>query len=1211
MSGKRVSDHADDHADAVAADAAAALSAVAMTSSSDPDTVARPHPLLGKVEAAECRRLKRCLALTLGVLGEQRGAESHAALSRARGALGEGGAGASAVAEVKNYIDMSAMQGSDSEAILEQEHAQREQENRLRLGATLSRMSAASGHYYNLLFGIIEAPSTSAELRELVWNVLMHLPTLRAKYDSIEDQQFTRWSGVLGPETGPWRSLYALQIVDAMLLPGDDALRDASKLRRAVEWRRRFLMTGGLEQLIAFALTVDKHPCWHHRHGLERSVCLPLLARILKSCVAGALSDLKVMHASSGAGGASGGRSFAIPASPGSKPLSSPALSQGETMSMSLGESGAGNAGALVQGKDDSRRGGGSDSQDGEEVLIDMGLMTRQLLSFLLQATDDVDVSEEHRAALTQALSDGLSVIRQLLCAGGAGTQELLHASATSGASITIGHGIIDTFFNEGCADDVIDGILLRHPQQVVRNSAKQLLHDMAMTAAHVPLQASESTRSREPVFLRIMAHLLRRLPGLDQSSLVAAQFFQLLGDFALEIIETQEIIEAQTRREASAGVAMQVGWVGGGGGEGMAVKGVLGTAMRQLAQVQDAILAMLNALDDSCEDAFVCEVLLCVERIATASVAWREMLVDKGLVTRILREFLMKVPDAMDFGQKPFCQDAASREAAWRIVRMLVSLNPGPLANEVVSTINAFLRNVRLPSKVDGTEDWQYKHKEAAQQKRKGMPYIGLRNPGARCYMNSMLQFFHEIEEFRDCICNASEGAPPADEQEDTATWGCPVCTMRNGWDADTCNVCGTGKRPDKPAARVPRGEVLRQLRRTMHFMLHSELSSFDSVDMMTSCKDIGMHKAIELQNDTTEFFQRLLERLETELSPASLKSMKRCFRARMLTQRVSAECAHSKPPSSGPFEKALNVSVAGMGSLEKALVALVKPSLITGGNRVVCEDCSAAAGSTVRRAYWEYSVLERETISPTLVINLKRFTVRASQGGANVKINDYLSFPLTLDLAPYVRSAAHEVTSPAVSPPSSPLAAGSADAHMAYRDRGIQGAEREDKQDPLLYHLRGIIVHKGEASHGHYYCFMHKPGTGWFRIDDEKVQPFDLEKGVVDKHPPPGSSAASYQGGGEGCEGLSALAEECFGGVDSKNKALGKKVRNHNAFVLLYQRAATDRQVRGSAGHSSHDDVMSSSSSDAPRSPAPTQHADPAVKDLQAATVSRQFSI
>ena len=42
---------------------------------------------------------------------------------------------------------------------------------------------------------------------------------------------------------------------------------------------------------------------------------------------------------------------------------------------------------------------------------------------------------------------------------------------------------------------------------------------------------------------------------------------------------------------------------------------------------------------------------------------------------------------------------------------------------------------------------------------------------------------------------------------------------------------------------------------------------------------------------------------------------------------------------------------------------------------------------------------------------------------------------------------------------------------------------------EEPLRYHLRGIIVHKGEASHGHYYSFMNKPGVGWFRIDDERV--------------------------------------------------------------------------------------------------------------------------
>jgi hypothetical protein len=42
--------------------------------------------------------------------------------------------------------------------------------------------------------------------------------------------------------------VYALQIVDALLLPADNAL-----LRRAVEWRRVFLATGGLDQVPAHA----------------------------------------------------------------------------------------------------------------------------------------------------------------------------------------------------------------------------------------------------------------------------------------------------------------------------------------------------------------------------------------------------------------------------------------------------------------------------------------------------------------------------------------------------------------------------------------------------------------------------------------------------------------------------------------------------------------------------------------------------------------------------------------------------------------------------------------------------------------------------------------------------------------------------------------------------------------------------------------------
>jgi hypothetical protein len=145
----------------------------------------------------------------------------------------------------------------------------------------------------------------------------------------------------------------------------------------------------------------------------------------------------------------------------------------------------------------------------------------------------------------------------------------------------------------------------------------------------------------------------------------------------------------------------------------------------------------------------------------------------------------------------------------------------------------------------------------------------------------------------------------------------------------------------------------VLRQVQRTVHFLQHSELSSFDGVDLMEACRDIGMHKvllpavpsstfpavvifllmlswyfpqAIELQNDASEFFQRILERLEAETHPRHLPPLQRAFRVRMLTQRRSAECAHRKPAAEGPFDKALNLAVAGMRSLEASLADLVK---------------------------------------------------------------------------------------------------------------------------------------------------------------------------------------------------------------------------------------------------------------------------------------------
>lgn len=86
-------------------------------------------------------------------------------------------------------------------------------------------------------------------------------------------------------------------------------------------------------------------------------------------------------------------------------------------------------------------------------------------------------------------------------------------------------------------------------------------------------------------------------------------------------------------------------------------------------------------------------------------------------------------------------------------------------------------------------------------------------------------------------------------------------------------------------------------------------------------------------------------------QVSPSDQKRLLRSFVVRTSTQRISAECQHSKPCSLGPFEKAINVDVAGMGSLQNALASLGKKTLITGQNRIVCEECTHSQVRTTIR--------------------------------------------------------------------------------------------------------------------------------------------------------------------------------------------------------------------------------------------------------------------
>ena len=234
-------------------------------------------------------------------------------------------------------------------------------------------------------------------------------------------------------------------------------------------------------------------------------------------------------------------------------------------------------------------------------------------------------------------------------------------------------------------------------------------------------------------------------------------------------------------------------------------------------------------------------------------------------------------------------------------------------------------------------------------------------------------------------------------------------------------------------------------------------------------------------------------------------------------------------------------------MGSLQNALASLGKKTLITGQNRIVCEECTQAQGKTVKCAFWERAAIDRGTLSSALVLNLKRFTVDSQGTAANVKLNDHLSFPMVLDMAPYTQGVA------------------SCDTSMDDSDAGQQ----------LLYHLVGVIVHKGEASHGHYYSLMKYQANGtWYKVDDDTVAEFDPAN----------------------------IPAECFGGIDTESKGVRseKKIRKHNAFVLFYNR---DGGGGGGEQQASDGEMQSPSSPDQQNSAPLRAGVDHAVLGLERA--------
>jgi ubiquitin carboxyl-terminal hydrolase 34 len=231
-----------------------------------------------------------------------------------------------------------------------------------------------------------------------------------------------------------------------------------------------------------------------------------------------------------------------------------------------------------------------------------------------------------------------------------------------------------------------------------------------------------------------------------------------------------------------------------------------------------------------------------------------------------------------------------------------------------------------------------------------------------------------------------------------------------------------------------------------------------------------------IHIQMDVDEFFNLLFDRIEGQFKHMLEKSRFRRLYGGVLCHTIkSRECSHVSTREED--FAAIQCDVRGKHTLEDSLSSYVQGEMMDGGmtvinhanldNKYSCEACGRHVDAVKQ--------ISIKSLPDNLIFHLKRFEY-AVDLNKRIKVNDYFSFPDTIDLYPYTLG------------------------HIEMQEMGIKRPAQETQE---IYELVGVLVHTGTAESGHYYSYIRDPRSTsagskaqWFEFNDSDVKPWRVEE-------------------------------------------------------------------------------------------------------------------
>ena len=246
---------------------------------------------------------------------------------------------------------------------------------------------------------------------------------------------------------------------------------------------------------------------------------------------------------------------------------------------------------------------------------------------------------------------------------------------------------------------------------------------------------------------------------------------------------------------------------------------------------------------------------------------------------------------------------------------------------------------------KGENISDWKLEFKE----NNRLTPYVGLKNLGCTCYMNSLLQIFFNYIPFRESLLK--------------------------------CKCKGEKK------------NSLYQIKKVFYSLKYLQVNYYTPSDFPKNYDDeeLNTHQ----QMDIDEFFGNILDKIENRLKGTNNENLvKYFFQGRQNDTLTFQEgCTHHRTNTNNFYS--IQLQIQDKKNIYESLDMLTEGELMNGDNKIFCPKCNKKIAAVKSQNF--------KTLPRMLIFVLKRFEFNYNTM-KKVKINDYYEFPFELDMTKYI---------------------------------------------------------------------------------------------------------------------------------------------------------------------------------------------------------------